>query len=132
MKKKCFHQYIKMNVNLTLSRFIDTLHFMTWILLVYGLLIVQNVQFLYFSLFFSIFIFVEWQIATECLFTHIQYSLDMEYINNPTYGFAHRMSSCTGFSTRVVYSCVQSFIGIIVCIGFYRLYSKLSKRVDFK
>lgn len=104
------------------------LHVLIWVILTYGLLFEKNIQFLYFSVFLSVFIVVSWQISGECLLTHIRGPFMIE--ENPE-GIVRRCASSLGIASSVAEGSVQGLISMILCLGFYRLHGILASRKDF-
>lgn len=120
-------KYMLEHTNTIICKSLHGVHFLVWVTVLYGLLFVQDIHFLFFCIFFTIFIRVSWQITGHCFLNYLENIFDVTQLNidhhrnSQTKQFAEYM----GIQPETISWLIELVVSIVLVIGFYRLYNKL-------
>lgn len=103
-----------------------------WVMVLYGLLFVQDALLLFFCLFLSVFVIVVGQLSKQYWLDVLTSTFRVQDKNITRLEYHSTIIGHTLFidPTAVAVS-FQVVVNLIILFGFYRLYTMFSKRKDF-
>jgi hypothetical protein len=122
-------------MTLSPNRFICTLlyllHVIIWLTLIFGLLLVDDANFLFFCIFFSVCIRISWLITGYCLLNYLENAFDPSTHENYRNKYTQHIAEWIGFHAQTISRSIEIVVSVCLVIGFYRLYHMLSTRKHF-
>jgi hypothetical protein len=123
------------NIHRGLTIALETVHGLIVILLVYGLLFCPNPNIVFLCLFLSILIIFIGQVSHQCLMNHLQYtwtlSPETAASQNRFDMVSKAIGNCTAMEPTAVYLVLLVTMHFVVLVGFFRLYTMLSREKGF-
>ena len=123
------------NIHHGLTIALETVNALIAILLVYGLLFCPNPNIVFLCVFLSIlFIFIG-QVSHQCLINHLQTTWTVTPDTTASFNRFEKVSNAVGNCIRVqptaVYLVLLVTMHFVVLVGFFRLYTMLSREKGF-